>query len=425
MAAAHHKVDNLCAIIDRNRLQIDGGTFNGNVIGGSNSAGSVIAGDIHLNINNGVFKGYVLGGGFAGTYNGDVYVTISGGDFSASKGVYAGFGSSSSSVSAGTHNTTVTLFGIDDENQFAQYTGVLSGGNDAGTVNWTTRTLDLKGYTAGEVKANLTSFSHVNVLEGTETTIKKSSDASDLGGATALQVDGSSSLELNADSADWSLTNVNVTVDDHGTLRKAGSYNVTLGNISGAGTLAVAEGNATVGTFADATANVASGSTLTVNLPSSDATLGTLSGAGSVELNGTIAGTNANMKFLMDNDWSGTVKLTGANISETGNVVLNLNNFGRAGSTIEINGLGTGKSSSSGDYLYQPDNAVVDANLRLTGDFTLTAGGSAKTYTFNGAWSGSGNFGNSYTGFSSLTYQLNGNMKDYSGTITLQKNIEW
>ena len=26
MAAAHHKVDNLCAIIDRNRLQIDGGT---------------------------------------------------------------------------------------------------------------------------------------------------------------------------------------------------------------------------------------------------------------------------------------------------------------------------------------------------------------------------------------------------------------
>ena len=26
MAAAHHKLDNLCAIIDRNRLQIDGGT---------------------------------------------------------------------------------------------------------------------------------------------------------------------------------------------------------------------------------------------------------------------------------------------------------------------------------------------------------------------------------------------------------------
>ena len=26
MAAAHHKADNLCAIIDRNRLQIDGGT---------------------------------------------------------------------------------------------------------------------------------------------------------------------------------------------------------------------------------------------------------------------------------------------------------------------------------------------------------------------------------------------------------------
>ena len=26
MAASHHKVDNLCAIIDRNRLQIDGGT---------------------------------------------------------------------------------------------------------------------------------------------------------------------------------------------------------------------------------------------------------------------------------------------------------------------------------------------------------------------------------------------------------------
>ena len=28
MVAAHHKVDNLCAIIDRNRLQIDGGTEN-------------------------------------------------------------------------------------------------------------------------------------------------------------------------------------------------------------------------------------------------------------------------------------------------------------------------------------------------------------------------------------------------------------
>ena len=26
MAASHHQVDNLCAIIDRNRLQIDGGT---------------------------------------------------------------------------------------------------------------------------------------------------------------------------------------------------------------------------------------------------------------------------------------------------------------------------------------------------------------------------------------------------------------
>ncbi len=394
------------------RLQIDGGTFNGNVIGGSNGANSVIEGDIHMNINGGTFKNYVLGGGFAGTYNGDVYVTISGGDFSASKGVYAGFGSSSSSVSAGTHNTTVTLFGIDDENQFAQYTGVLSGGNQAGTINWTTRTLDLKSYTASELKANLTSFTQVNVLKETSTVIKKSSQASDLGGASALQVDGTSTLELNADNADWSLANVSVTVNEEGTLRKTGSNNLTLGNVSGAGTLALAEGNATVGTFVNATANVASGSTLTVNVASGK--IGTLSGAGSVLLSGTI---NGNTNFACsEGQWTGSVTITGSNIT-TDKQELHFNNFGTKGSTVVIDGIGHGVSTSL--YLPNGEDNAINPNIHLTGNgLTLTDGASSGTAYFNGDWSGDGSF--SFTKASvTQSFMFLGDFHAYSGNISL------
>lgn len=413
------------------RLQIDGGTFKGMVAGGSSGGtNGVIEGDINVNINGGKFENYVIGCGFAGTYQGDVHLTISSGDFSSmnsTKGIYAGVGSASSRLTGTNQRTTVSLSSIDSSNDFARYTGVLSGGNQANNTSaaWETKTLELKAYTASELKANLESFTDVVVKQSSNTTIKKSSGASDLGGAARLGIDGTSTLVMEADTAAWDASAVAVTIEEGGVLQKAGSYNLSLGSITGSGTLKVAGGAASVGTFTGITADVAGGSTLTVNLPVADASLGTLKGSGTVLLGANqLSGTGAAMKFAMGEDWTGTVKLTADNIKETGNVVLNLNNFGRAGSTIEIDGVGNGKSSVSGDYFYQPNGAVVDANLRLTGNFTLTAGGSGQTYTFNGTWSGSGNFENSYTGFnvgSPYVLQLNGNMKDYSGTITLHK----
>ena len=420
-------------------MQVDGGTFDKYVMGGSRGTG-VINNGVHMVINGGTFKDFVFVGnnggsettavvngggtlvindgtfqkgiyaaGFKGTVNDGVTLTIRGGSFAGP--IYVGSGSAYAHTNG---LFTVNLEEIDNNNSFADYIGVLNGGSSAaGSSSITGNVLNLIAYTALEVKAQLGGFSEINVTADSSTTIKKTGNASSFGGAATLKVDSSSTLTLNADAA-WDASAVTtLTVEEGGILQKIGANNLILGNISGAGTLALAEGNATVGTFVNATANVASGSTLTVNNPGTGK-VGTLSGAGNVLLTGTIDG---NTKFdCSEGQWTGSVTITGSNIGNT-RQELHFNNFGTKGSTVVIDGIGHGVSNSQ--FLPNGEDSAIIPNIHLTGNgLTLTDGASNGTAYFKGDWSGDGSFSFTKAGVTQ-SFMFLGDFHAYSGNMSL------
>lgn len=416
-------------------LQIEGGTFNGMVTGGNNAGGSVIRGDVHVSIEGGTFKDYVIAGGFAGKVEGDVYLNISGGDFSAmngTKGIWAGTGSAYGSI---TGNTTVTIQDVAEGNAFADYTGVLNGGNQSGNSALASRALILSGVTTG-IKANLQNFTSLEVTDESDATLTYAQVNAWLHDTT-LKVNGNSSFTLDSQGNRWTPANLALNVEEGSTFTKTGNLWVNLGAVTGDGTVEVTGGGlllADVSGF-NGTARVADGKNMQVTTPGagvtyelgnganlvlsnpSAASMGTLSGKGTAAINGTIAAGASGTRFGFADDWTGTVKLTKDNIGTSGNQQLFLANLGHKGSVIEIDGVG--KDRSNYVFLGTGDANAVNADVKLTGDgLTLNAGSSGSFAVFNGAWSGSGAFNFTF-GAATQGFRFNGDMTGYSGNITL------
>ena len=159
-------------------MVIEGGTFTQNVYG----AGTTIAsngdrtGDITIIIEGGTFGTdcSIIAGGKNAVF-GDVNLIISGGDFSDSSAIYAGVDDSNKAI---TGNTTVTLSGIENGNDFASYTGILSGsgteaagktGTGSGKGVWGTGTLVLEGYTADSLGMTLQDFDTISLTSKSNT----------------------------------------------------------------------------------------------------------------------------------------------------------------------------------------------------------------------------------------------------------------
>lgn len=415
-------------------LQIEGGTFKGMVTGGNNAANSVIRGDVHIAINGGTFNRYVIAGGFAGKVEGDVYLTISGGDFSAlnnKEGIWAGTGSASGSI---TGNTTVTIQDVAEGNGFAAYTGVLNGGNQAGSSALASRALVLSGVTT-DLHAKLQNFTSLEVTGESVTSLTHAQTSAWLNN-TALKVSGQSSFALDSQGNSWAPANLALNVETDSAFTKKGEGSLSLGAVTGSGTVEAAQGSlslADVSAFTG-TARVTSGATMQVAAGGTGVTyalaekanlvlsspaavsMGTLSGKGTAAINGTIAEGAAGTRFSFADDWTGTVKLTKDNIGTSGNQQLFLANFGQKGSAIEINGVGKGHANYV--FLGTGDANAVNADIHLIGDgLTLNAGSSGQFTVFNGAWSGDGAFTFTY-GNTTQGFRFNGDMTGYSGNMT-------
>lgn len=413
------------------QVTIDGGTFNGFVSAGNNGNGTTgeqpaISGDARLDIAGGTFKNYVIAGGFAGRVDGNVWLTISGGDFSAlntGMGIYAGVGSRDGTV---TGNATLTLKNIDDANEFASYTGILSGGNQAAGTLSGTKALILDGYTVSALGHKLRDFNSLTLKNGSATSIASTIG---LGGAASLSVEAGSRLGLQAASI-WNLTGVSVTVDGEIVTKGA---DVSFGTVRGSGTLTVQENLASFASLAGfaGTVHVSSAAAATVQASGSgaaydldanasltvaatDGNMGKLMGAGGVSLSGDGGTTNSAFSFER---WTGTVRLSGTQAGKSGNnIVIDFNKFGCSGSTIELTGFGVGANLS-----YIAQGGTYAADMRLQADeagrgLALNAGTSTATYTFTGVWSGEGDFSFAPTGKNvTSTFAFAGDMTRFAG----------
>lgn len=393
-------------------ILINGGSFTGMITAGNNATGSVINGGARTVIYGGTFNNYIVGGGFSGTVNDGVELTIAGGDFSALNaraGIYAGGGSSGSVINGG---TTITLLGIDDANTFASYTGILSGGSTTSARLSGTKKLVLDGYTAANLVHRLTSFDTVTATNGTDTRI---SNAIGLGGATSLTVEAESNLTLQADT-EWDASSLTATIGEDSRLTKGGPAALTLASVAGTGEFRAQEGTAVLNSLAGftgtvkvaegATANAVAGSSGavtydvdkggTARITAAGGNLGALTGSGLVELTGT--GGDATTAFTMEEGvWTGTVKFSAG---RTNMANLDMSHYGVKGSTIAFQGAGT---SASG-FSYLKSGSVIESDFLLEADangigLKLTAGSSDTDgtntnlhVTFKGAWSGDGDF---------------------------------
>lgn len=426
-------------------LQIEGGTFNGEVTGGNNAGSAVIRGDVHVNISGGTFKNWVLiGGMYNGKTEGDVYLTISGGDFSAlntTKGIYAGCGSQNYTI---TGKSSITLQDIAEGNEFASYTGVLSGQNQAGSAAAIgTRELTFSHVTTG-IEANLQNFTSLTVADESDATLYGSKQES-LGGVSSVSVQEGSALSLHNDKgAIWNINSgITFNLEEGAILKKTGERWTNIGKLTGQGTYEIAGVSGYGSQVADlsefnGTVHVAAGNSLqmtnagsagttfsvdkggTASLTAAAGAMGTLSGDGQVVFynNSKITAGSSGTSFTFAEDWTGVVKLTNDNIVTGSHQELYLNKLGHKGSVIELENVGQGREASKYLYLANGDANAVTADIHLTGSgLTLNAGSSSGVATFEGAWTGSGNF--SFTHTATQTFRFLGNMTDYAGNISL------
>lgn len=420
-------------------VTINGGTFTGMVTAGNNGTktGSVINEGAELVINDGTFSNYVVAGGFAGTINGGVKLTISGGDFSAlnsTKGIYAGGGSGNTVITGG---TLTTLQDIAEGNDFAAYQGVLSGGNQAGSASLSgSKQLVLSNVTT-KLNATMQAFDSLEVKDGSDATLRSPGISG--AGIRTVSIGGDSALTIDTEGNRWE-SGWDIAVEEGSSFTKKGDKWMNTGTATGAGTLAVASGGLLV---ADASAftgtlQVAEGASLQVNKAGAGATydvaqgatatlaaaaghLGTAKGAGLIQFSGT--GTNTS-KLAFAEDWTGTVALSGNSMGISGSdVILDLNAFGQKGSTVQLSGVGTGV----GRYCYVGGSFSYDADLHLVkntaGNPALYMNARAKdTMVFNGDISGDGGFTYAYNAATATTFKFLGNLENYSGDMSFTKS---
>jgi len=408
-------------------LFIDGGVFsNGKWVSAGNDAhGGTINGGARLIINGGEFHGAISAAGTGGRVTGGTELIITGGDFSNfNQAIYASGGAA---IQGG---TKTILRGIDKDNSFAGYNRVLSGGSSGTATIEGTKSLQLEGYTAARVNAQLQAFDTITVTQGSSTSISNSNNST-LGGAGTLSVEGDSTLELVAEGSAWDRGNTTnntteATVEVGSTLSKSGATQLTLKSLSGGGDFVVKEGTAVLNSVADfeGTINVSANATAqavagskeavtyevskggTAQITAAAGNLGTLKGSGLVEMTGEGGGgtkespteTSDSTIFTMtEGEWTGTVKF---NASRTNMKNIDLSHYGVRGATIAFQGAGTHASG----YSYLAPGQTVKANLLFEKDangigLKLTAGASDATGTnpnahliFEGAWTGDGAF---------------------------------
>jgi|GEM_PF-3109269 len=209
---------------------------------------------------------------------------------------------------------------------------------------------------------------------------------------------------------------VNTTVDY--AAESVVASDATTGIILNGGTLnlnTALNSSATKGIVAaqDSTINIASGVTLNNSSVSSDGGTATIAGDSTAKYSmGVVTSNSANatMNAGIGQNWKGTV------VFESG-TTLNNNSFdldtyaNGSNSTVEIAG-------ATGFLGHNDTIKDIDANIKLSGSgLSMTDGYTDKNYTFNGDFSGEGNFtmGDITRGTASFTFK--GDMSGWTGTL--------
>ncbi|MDO4221858.1 MAG: autotransporter-associated beta strand repeat-containing protein [Akkermansia sp.] len=264
------------------------------------------------------------------------------------------------STSAGVQYTNLFLFGAESSSEISN-TDMASMMKEAGAYHWT-------GSTDGNWNAATTNWTHYG---------------SDL--AVAIGTNGGNA-------------NTNVVFG-----KEATNKNVTLAGATTVGALTVSGGDYTFnqnGNLTTSGITIAEGASLART--GSGSITGTLSGAGKFILpNGSTT-----LGVTLGSDWTGTVQLTGVTLAGQ-----NLNTYGIAGSTVEINGT-TG-------YIVM-SNTTFNPMIKLSGNgLTITQGSSSKQYTFQGGMSGTGDFN---VKFNNQTYIFTGDVSQWTGAMNVSVN---
>lgn len=195
-------------------VYINGGTVNGDVVGGglagaisggSNATvtGGVISGSVYgagkggailqgsnVRVTGGTVRGNIYAGGSGGSVQGDTSVTVSGNSATLRNGGTWGSISGGGSGGTVTGNSVVRIQDLSSGTSaygFDKYAGTISGGTNVSG----SRTLVLDHVTVGHFQASLADFTHVSVVNHTNTALDS------LGGALTVTMEAGSSLVVN------------------------------------------------------------------------------------------------------------------------------------------------------------------------------------------------------------------------------------
>lgn len=377
-----------------------------------------VSGTWDCNVNVGVLTG-----------NGSINITHSGDNkHYAIKAVDAGFGSitNAANLTLGTASTTVNLGSTLTNTGTVTMLGSLVLSGDA----YADFTVSGAQYdTTGDAVADAGATDGYLLSVGSTSFSVVSGGTINKDGITSVTYNGETVSTDSLSIADNKLTlntqvaitptkdyHVNTTVDY--AAESVVASDATTGIILNGGTLnlnTALNSSATKGIVAaqDSTINIASGVTLNNSSVSSNGGTATIAGDSTAKYSmGVVTSNSANatMNAGISENWKGTV------VFESG-TTLNNNNFdldtyaNGSNSTVEIAGA-TG-------YLGHNDTIKdIDANIKLSGSgLSMTDGYSDKHYTFNGDFSGEGNFtmGDISRGTASFTFK--GDMSGWTGTL--------
>ena len=210
-------------------------------------------------------------------------------------------------------------------------------------------------------------------------------------------------LTLNRPAGGTTITTTNPMEINNGTMYLADDTSLGTWEIAGTGTVRLIDGAAVTGALSgNAKVEIPSGTTVAV--VGSGSIANTITGAGVL----TYQYASGLPGALTLGDWTGTVILPGI----SSGIGVNLNNYGKLGSKVQVSGL------SSGTWL---ENATINPEVNLAGDMTLTAFSATFANTFN-KLSGSRAFSLTAEGTAQEYvdgYFLIKDVSDFTGSITV------
>lgn len=364
-------------------LQIENGTFNSYVMGGTSLVGNTatINGGSHLLIKNGTFNKDVYGGsaGAYGVVNGGVDITVSGGTFNTGSNIYA-LGSngkvsgavsltignnakfsSNSVISAGANDTkvnysgvtssTVTLSGLTGTSSLASDSSIkVMGGQQGSSL--------VMNNVIGTINAQLSQFSDMQVLSLSNLTLRQATNEA-LGGVSKVRVVNGSSLTLDNEAGQtWDLSGVAMV--NVGTLNKTGAGKLTIGDATGFdGTINVQSGGLTLsGATKAGSLTVANGATLSVK--EGDLFTGAEGAGSSISVSGATLAAN-------EGNWTLNKAATINGVTITGEHAVGL------GSEVDSNAKVTmsGNINATDGHLILKNTTVATTGATLSGNLTF------------------------------------------------------